>query len=128
MVAARDAILVDTHYILWQRIKPAQLSREEQGAIDDATVRYISIVSIWEIALLQGLGQLPADPLLLDVPPGFDLLRLQLRHCKAYGALPLLHRDPFDRMLIAQAESEHVPLLTRDQTMRAYHGHATFLP
>ena len=65
---------------------------------------------------------------LLSVPQGLNWLPVKPAHCKALAGLPRLHGDPFDRMLIAQAQSEQVALLTRDRAMRHYHAHATFLP
>ncbi|HZK89516.1 MAG TPA: type II toxin-antitoxin system VapC family toxin [Stellaceae bacterium] len=128
MAAVTGALIVDTHFILWQRIKPQFLTRAERDLIDNASVRHISVVSLWEIAMLFGLGRVPADDQLLEVPQGFDLLPVGLHHCRAYAILPPHHRDPFDRMLLAQAQSEQIPLLTRDRAMAAYHGQVTILP
>jgi len=128
MVTAGGAILVDTHYVIWQRTKPLLLTTAERDILDNAVIRHVSIVSIWEIAMLQGLGRLPVDPLLLEVPPGFDLLPVRLPHCRAYAGLPLHHRDPFDRMLVAQARSENLTLVTRDRPMQAYRQSITIVP
>jgi PIN domain nuclease of toxin-antitoxin system len=121
------AILVDTHFILWLRVEPERLTQRDRAALDGASLRYVSIVSLWEIATLVAIGRLPRDDRLVEPPLGFDLLLVQPEHCKAYAALPMHHRDPFDRMLVAQAQSEHVPLLTRDRVMVAYGAHATIL-
>lgn len=128
MVTSADAILVDTHYVLWQRTKPQSLTTVERSILDNAVSRHVSIVTIWEIAVLQGLGRLPADPDLLGVTPGFDLLPVRLPHCEAYARLPLHHRDPFDRMLLAQAQSEGLALVTRDRPMQIYRQSVTILP
>jgi PIN domain nuclease of toxin-antitoxin system len=80
----------------------------------------VSAVSLWEIAILMALGGIAQDQRLLAVPDGFELLPLLPDHCKALVALPRLHRDPFDRMLIAQARAEHLALLTRDRSIIAY--------
>jgi PIN domain nuclease of toxin-antitoxin system len=85
------------------------------------------VVSLWEIAILLGRGRIPGDDRLLEIPEGFDLLPVRPDHCKAFVGLPQYHRDPFDRMLIAQAQSEQVPLLTRDLAMTAYSEQATIL-
>lgn len=121
-------VLVDTHLVLWLRVNPPLLRPDERNLIAAASVRYVSMASIWEIAILMGLGRAPADDALLKVPDGFDLLSIALDHCTAYARLPWHHRDPFDRMLIAQAQSEGVPLLTRDRAMHAYRQLATILP
>jgi PIN domain nuclease of toxin-antitoxin system len=122
-------VLIDTHFVLRLRMEPLKLSQQERDVLDAALTVYVSTVSLWEIAILLGRGRIPhGDDRLLNIPPGTDLLPIELSHCKALVALPPLHRDPFDRMLIAQAQSEQIPLLTRDQAMRTYHACATFLP
>jgi PIN domain nuclease of toxin-antitoxin system len=128
MITPGSAILVDTHYIIWQRTKPGSLTAAERDILDNAVIRQVSIVSIWEIAMLQGLGRVPVDPRLLEVPSGFDLLPVRLPHCQAYAGLALHHRDPFDRMLVAQARSENLTLVTRDRPMQAYRQSVTILP
>jgi len=114
------AILVDTHLVLWARIAPERLTGGERRALDAARSCYISAVSLWEIAILMALDRVAQEQRLLAVPDGFDLLPVLPDHCKALVALPRLHRDPFDRMLIAQARTEHLALLTRDQAIIAY--------
>jgi PIN domain nuclease of toxin-antitoxin system len=119
--------LVDTHFILWLRVAPRHLTRGERAVLDNAPSRHVSIVSLWEIAIMVTVGRIPPDDHLLETPAGFDLLPVREAHCKAYAALPMHHRDPFDRMLIAQAQSEQVPLLTRDRAMTAYGEQVTIL-
>jgi PIN domain nuclease of toxin-antitoxin system len=114
------AILVDTHLVLWARVAPERLTTEERRALDDVRSCYISAVSLWEIAILMALDRVARDQRLLAVPDGFDLLPVLPDHCKTLVALPRQHRDPFDRMLIAQARAEHLPLLTRDKAIIAY--------
>ena len=121
------AVLVDTHIFLWARSDPGKLSAGERQELDTATTRYISVASIWEMAILMSLGRITGDPSLLDLPPGCELLPVHPAHCKVVIALPRLHRDPFDRMLVAQAQVENVPLLTRDARIQAYRGHASIL-
>jgi PIN domain nuclease of toxin-antitoxin system len=114
------AILVDTHLVLWARVAPERLTTGERRALDDARSCYVSAVSLWEIAMLMALDRISQDHRLLAVPDGFELLPVLPDHCKALVALPRLHRDPFDRMLIAQARAEHLALLTRDSAIIAY--------
>jgi len=114
------AILVDTHIILWVQIAPQRLTAGERRALDDARSRFVSAVTLWETAILMALGRVAADHRLLDIPDGFDLLPVRADHCKALLALPRRHRDPFDRMLMAQARGEHLALLTRDKAIIDY--------
>jgi PIN domain nuclease of toxin-antitoxin system len=114
------AVLVDTHIVLWARITPQRLSSAEREALDAAQQRFISVATLWEIAILMTLGRVGSDARLLDLPDGFDLLSIRPEHCKAFTALPRLRRDPFDRMLIAQARSEGLGLLTRDPAIIDY--------
>jgi PIN domain nuclease of toxin-antitoxin system len=80
----------------------------------------MSAVSLWEIAILMALDRVARDQRLSAVPDGFDLLPVLPDHCRALVALPRRHRDPFDRMLIAQARAERLALLTRDRAIIAY--------
>jgi PIN domain nuclease of toxin-antitoxin system len=114
------AVLIDTHILLWARITPEKLSSEEREVLDDAQVRLVSAITLWEIAILMTLGRVAGDMRLLDLPSSFDWLPIRPEHCKALIALPHLHRDPFDRMLIAQARAEEVGLLTRNDAIIAY--------
>ena len=119
-MAQVTAILVDTHFALWVRVVPRELRPGERAAIDDSAPRYVSIVSLWEIAVLQTVGRLQRDPALLEPPSGFALLPLHLEHCSACAGLPLHHRDPFDRMLIAQSMQEDWPIVTADPAFKKY--------
>jgi len=122
-------VLIDTHFLLWLRLEPQKLTTAERQVLNSFQSVIVSAVSLWEIAILLGRGRIPnGNQLLLDLPPALDWLPVKPDHCKTLAAMPRLHGDPFDRMLIAQAESEKIPLLTRDRAMRAYHAHATFLP
>lgn len=114
----RSGLVVDSHILLWARTHPETLTSGERRVIEDAQIRYVSAVTLWEFAILVGLGRIEPRERLLDVPDGYDLLPISPDHCKAYAALPLHHRDPFDRMLVAQAQTERVSLLTRDRQLR----------
>ena len=113
-------LLVDTHLVLWARIMPEKLTAGERRTVDEARSCYVSAVSLWEIAILMVLKRVAQDERLLAVPDGFELLPLLPDHCRSLVALPQRHRDPFDRMLIAQARAEHLSLLTRDRAIIAY--------
>jgi len=114
------SLLLDTHILLWLRGQPGLLSDGEQRLIDQAPVRYVSAVSLWEIAILASLGRVPADDRLYTLPQGLELLPVEGRHCRELSSLPQVHRDPFDRMLIAQARTDDLVLLTRDSKIIGY--------
>ena len=119
-----DTLLLDTHVALWLDSGDDALRPPTRALIDDCwrnggTI-LLSAVSFWEIAILMALNRLAQDRRLLAVPNGFDLLPVLPDHCKALVALPQRHRDPFDRMLIAQARAERLALLTRDRAIIAY--------
>jgi PIN domain nuclease of toxin-antitoxin system len=117
------AVLVDTHIVLWVRIAPERLTAPERRALEAAHFRYVSSVALWEIAILMTLDRVDQDQRLFHIPDGFDLLPIRPEHCTALIGLPKLYRDPFDRMLIAQARAEDMPGLTRDKAIIAYRGH-----
>lgn len=114
------ALLLDTHIFLWIRIKPDHLTGEERKRLDETPRRYVSAVTMWEIALLAGLDRIEKDPALFTVPQGVNLLPVLPSHCALLVDLPRLHKDPFDRMLIVQARAEGMELMTRDETILSY--------
>jgi PIN domain nuclease of toxin-antitoxin system len=114
------AILLDTPIVIWMRLAPDRLTEREKRAIDAAPCRYFSAVSLWEMAILASLGRIERDPRLFELPRGIDLLPVSPAHCHEVLELPQLHKDPFDRMLIAQARIDQLLLLTRDAQITAY--------
>lgn len=115
-------ILLDTHLLLWAVSDPKKLPSQARRRIDEAEV-FISAASIWEVSIKAALGKLTADPaqLLAEIEPaGFQLLPVTGQHAAAVVLLPALHNDPFDRMLVAQAKSEPLILLTNDSTLGGY--------
>jgi PIN domain nuclease of toxin-antitoxin system len=116
-------ILLDTHVLLWWLIDSPKLgvtAREAIAAADN--VVYVSAASIWEIAIKKSLGKLRApdnfDHILEQ--EGFEELPVSVYHAEQAGGLPAHHRDPFDRMLIAQAQAEGLLLLSQDKQISAY--------
>jgi PIN domain nuclease of toxin-antitoxin system len=101
-------------------LTPDKLTKDEKAALSAASISFVSVVSLWEIATLMRLDRIAIDERLLNLPAGFDLLPVQPEHCREYAQLQQIHRDPFDRMLIAQAKAERVPLLTRDRNIALY--------
>jgi PIN domain nuclease of toxin-antitoxin system len=115
-------ILLDTHLLLWAVAEPRKLPPGARRRIDAADV-FVSAVSIWEVSIKTALGKLAADPaeLLAEIEPaGFTLLPITGEHAAAVARLPALHTDPFDRMLVAQAKTEPLLLLTNDSVLTGY--------
>lgn len=120
-------ILLDTHLLLWSLSKPSKLSAPVRRMIDAAEV-YASAASIWEISIKSALRKLDANPReVLDgiEPAGFSLLPVSGEHAARVSELPLLHKDPFDRMLVAQALVEPMILLTNDEALQGYGSFVT---
>ena len=115
-------VLLDTHLLLWALGSPSKLSRKARQRIDSSEV-FASAASIWEISIKCALGRLeasPADVLAGIEPAGFNHLRILGEHAAKVVELPPLHKDPFDRLLLAQACVEPMILLTDDPTLGAY--------
>ena len=116
-------ILLDTHVLLWWLDDNPVLSDKARRPISDGSnLIFVSAAVIWEIRIKQNLAKLEI-PLnfrqVLEQEP-FELLAITIEHAHAVGSLPPIHRDPFDRMLIAQAKTEGFTILTRDPLFREY--------
>lgn len=114
-------LLLDTHMAIWWLSGDARMPAAMRGAIEDAEQATISVVSLWQIAIKQGTGRLHmpsgfVDALLED----FSELPVRSEHVQALRGLPPIHRDPFDRMLVAQAMVEGSMLVTRDEEIVRY--------
>lgn len=115
-------LLLDTHLLLWAFAQPSKLSAAARKQIDTADV-YVSAASIWEISIKSALGKLQADPAVVlgaVGPAGFSLLPITGDHAAKIVDLPPHHKDPFDRMLVAQASFEPMILLTNDDALADY--------
>jgi PIN domain nuclease of toxin-antitoxin system len=115
-------VLLDTHLLLWALSHPSKLSAATRKKIVAAEV-FVSAASIWEVSIKSALGKLSANPgdVLAGIEPaGFSLLPITGEHAAKVAELPILHKDPFDRMLVAQASVEPMLLLTNDETLRGY--------
>jgi PIN domain nuclease of toxin-antitoxin system len=117
-------LLLDTHALLWALAEPERLPDTVVRLIEDpATVVYASAASTWELAIKAALGKLEADldDLVAETRvTGFAELRVSFAHTVRVRALPPHHRDPFDRLLVAQAIEEGLTLITRDPAFAAY--------
>jgi len=115
-------VLLDTHLLLWALAAPARLPPKARRVIRDADV-YVSAASIWEVSIKAALGKLRADPhevLAALEPAGFLSLPIAGEHAARVARLPPVHRDPFDRLLVAQALVEPMRLLTDDAVLEGY--------
>jgi PIN domain nuclease of toxin-antitoxin system len=119
-------LLLDTHAFLWWLEGSRKLGRRARRAIESGEIVWVSAASAWEIAIKTAIGRVD-----LDGPPGvvlpreiersgFQPLAVSVAHALAAGALPPHHADPFDRMLIAQADAEDVTLVTADEVFEHY--------
>ena len=119
-------VLLDTHALIWWISDSRRLTAAARAVIaDDSTEVYVSAASVWEIGIKTQLGKL-ADPVVApDLPgqvrdQGFAGLDITLSHAQRASMLPPHHRDPFDRMLIAQAVAEGVPIVSGDAAFDVY--------
>lgn len=120
-------ILLDTHCWLWWLTEPERMRAKARNAIADGDNDiFLSSVSSWEIAIKYSLGKLP-----LPAPPekyvmsrlqtcGFETLAISQLHASRVASLPLHHRDPFDRLLVAQAQIEKMTIVSVDRMLKPY--------
>jgi PIN domain nuclease of toxin-antitoxin system len=115
-------LLLDTHAFIWWRENNPTLVRRAREAIGGASTVFVSVASAWEIAIKQSLGRfrLDGDVEAGILDSGFERLSIAFSHAAAVASLPDRHRDPFDRMLIAQALAERLTIVTRDRNFAAY--------
>ena len=124
-------LLLDTHVFLWFVIQSPRLSKAIYHQIETTPVVYISAASLWEIVIKIQLNKLAADPNELAAKiadSGFQELPVSVLHTLALQRLPLHHRDPFDRILVAQAQVEHLRMLTCDASLKPYGPVCQMLP
>jgi PIN domain nuclease of toxin-antitoxin system len=121
-------LLVDTHLLLWAAGEPQRLSKKARRLLDDPDSQlWFSAVSLWEVAIKHGLGRqdFRVDPRRLRrglIDNGWRELTISSEHTVATLDLPPLHKDPFDRMLVAQAQVEGLALVTSDELVARYAG------
>lgn len=125
-MASAEGLLLDTHLLVWAAYDPTRLSARAARLIEArASPVVFSLVSLWEAAIKSSLGR---SDFAVEVEElhrallaeGFVALPITPSHITRVGQLPWLHRDPFDRMLVAQAMTEDLTLLTADKTLKAY--------
>lgn len=115
-------LLLDTHVVLWWQADAPELGADVRKAIARAEIVHVSAASAWEVELKRALGKLTIPAPFSDVVSLNDFIELPItvRHTRALAALPLHHRDPFDRMLIAQALVDGCTLVTADRMFTLY--------
>lgn len=117
-------LLLDSHAFLWWLAEDPKLKAEARQAVaDPVSVVHVSAATVWELSIKAALGKLDLDGAdLAEEIEANDFVELPItaRHSLAAAALPRHHEDPFDRMLIAQAQIEGLTLVTRDSAFRAY--------
>jgi len=115
--------LVDAHALLWALGEPSALSPAARDAIaDPSNLIVVSSVSLWECAIKASIGKLELPEDFFDSVPeaGYEVMPIRISHLKAYRTLPMHHRDPFDRILVAQARAEALTLISRDSEISKY--------
>lgn len=116
-------LLLDTHIVYWTFYEPRNLPQDARQLMIDADAVFVSPASIWEIAIKARLGKLNANPrrvVQFMESAGFHELPVSSRHAVIVADLPLHHTDPFDRLLIAQAISEQMQMVTVDPHLKQY--------
>jgi len=119
-------LLLDTHVLIWWFNDPSKLSPRASSLLrSPANSVLVSAASAWELAIKVNLGKLDALPLVSELSryteeEGFTELPINLEHAVRAGLLPRYHRDPFDRLLVAQAQSLNIPILSSDKVLDQY--------
>lgn len=116
-------LLIDTHVAVWWMDRPDRISPEARAAISSGRNRvFLSVISVWEIGLKVARGKLriPEGYVVALREDGFGFLDVRLDHVERAPVLPPHHADPFDRLLVAQAISEDMILVTRDVILGSY--------
>ncbi len=116
-------LLLDTNALIFSLGSPKKLSSKVRDALtSEESVVLVSAVCIWEMRIKQALGKLKVTSNLLDAiqEQGFDLLPITPAHADGIKGLPLLHRDPFDRLLVVQALMEKLTVVTTDEVFSKY--------
>lgn len=116
-------LLIDSHVLIWWAEASPPLGAAARNVIvDPRTEILVSTAALWELAIKVSAGKLtlPDDPEMMLTNLGFSVLSIDFPHLRCISTLPRVHRDPFDRMMIAQALAEGIPIATRDRIFASY--------
>jgi PIN domain nuclease of toxin-antitoxin system len=116
-------ILIDTHILFWWFTRPSKVKQHHLDLIADRQNEIlVSMISLFELYIKAGLGkvELPRDFTSTLQKESFSILNMEIPHLDTFSKLKLIHRDPFDRLIIAQAISEHIPLISYDKIFNKY--------
>lgn len=116
-------LLLDTHAVVWALTEPERVAPEALGMIETSENEvFVSVVSPWELAIKLARRRIELPEIFHEAlrDDQFSLLPVTIRHAEAIASLPHHHRDPFDRMLVAQAQVEGLTLVTSDREIRRY--------
>lgn len=115
-------LLLDTHALLWWLAGAPMDGEARRRIAEPAALVMVSAATVWEVAIKRALGKLSFDGSMVDhvEDAAFEPLPISLEHAERAGRLPPHHRDPFDRMLVAQAQAEALTVVTRDPAFDAY--------
>lgn len=117
--------LLDTHALIWALSSDEKLSENAREIVVGTREVYVSIVSLWEIAIKQSIGKLDFEKIPTEVEKGCERLKIKILpilpyHLESIGKLPDIHNDPFDRLIIAQAMVEGITIITKDTKIHKY--------
>ena len=115
-------VLLDTHLLLWSVYQPHKVNRQARALMGRSEV-FVSVASLWEMGIKSATGKLKVNAQEVHdalEPTGFELLSIEAAHVLEAGNLPAIHQDPFDRVLVAQAKTENMVLLTNDEKLGEY--------
>ncbi|MEM6262859.1 MAG: type II toxin-antitoxin system VapC family toxin [Bacteroidota bacterium] len=120
--------LIDTHVFIWYAIGDARISQKAIGIIDSEEKKYISIASLWEMAIKVNIGKLHFSSSFEEVIDRqleinkYKILPITKKHLTKLSGLGLHHKDPFDRLIICQSLAEGIPIVTVDSSFSMYEG------
>jgi PIN domain nuclease of toxin-antitoxin system len=118
--------ILDTHVLLWSFLHEEKISEKAREIMLDKTLKKcISMASLWEISIKNRIGKLELENDMSDIfiqteSSGFGIIKIEKNHIEIYRTLPLIHRDPFDGIIIATAISEQMTIITADENIQRY--------